>query len=813
MKQKGKNRLTHIKGTTIATYSIVLIFIAFTLKQIYDSKKDIDLQKTELESQYRELSLINRLSVEIYRIQTISNLNNREKNVRKEIESHKENIRKISDSLSILTGDEEITSQINEVISLVNAKEQNRRNLEKLLSYNPVAGINNRIREIEDSSRQMTESTPDSITIVKTVKDTIMKKRMETTFWERLKYAFSPARTADSIAYISTMEIDTLVANRPDSLSILSELRIRSEEASEEYYNTVESITGRFNEILENDRVITSKISSILVNLQTKRLGQIYGELDEKEAEIEKYLNYSIILAIVSVTAIIALILLLIRSFKRITESNRSLEEEKQKVIEIMESRHSLLLSASHDIKTPLSSITGYLSLWEDPGKKEEIDSMLNSARYINSLIENLLKFSALNRGKLILEKSECDIYEIIVKIDKMFETIAANKKTRILFSNSIKKGTVASCDPLKTEQIITNILSNAIKYGNGKDILFNSAINGGFLEIKIEDSGIGIAEDKLNEIFELFSRMEEGKAVSSGDGVGMYVVKGLIDLTGGTIDIKSAENKGTCVNIRIPVSLVRTDNKSLDSEFFTNGAKSKIGIVDDEISILKVLSAILRKIGMKEYSIFRTYEEFERGIVNDKYDIIITDLEMDGCSGYDILDFTRKTDEIRNSATYVATMTGRSDINAADLLKRGFNGVFHKPLTIDTARKVISSYLSYLSGLPEKEAAEEKKAATVYEMFKDDPESLKTVMETFKKSGAESVKEMEKALKDGSFDNAARICHKIKPGFIQFGAPDEMISMLEKIDSSRNAGTVLPEWEMHIGNFLTKAETFIDSL
>lgn len=816
-KEGNKGKLLRIKVATIATYSIVLIFILFTVRHIQSIREDILSQKAGIESQRKELKLTGQLAELVYLAQSEADLyvrgSDRYGSYRKFL-SYRDSILILGDSLSGVSGDSSLFSQSEEIVKLLNEKIYNRRRLENILRSNPVDEISRTIQEIEDSSR-IKPNDPDSSIVLRVIRDTIMQKKQNTTFWSRLKYAFSPKKAVDSIAYISTVKVDTIIKEKPDSARIISQIKERSEEASSRYVLKIDSLRHNINNLLADERVSSYKISLILTDLQNRSILSVENNLKLSEEKLDDFNRWSIVLACISFSAIVLLIILLIRSMTKLEKSNISLAEEKRHVTEIMEGRHSLLLNVSHDIKTPLSSITGYLSLMNDSKRSDELESMLSSAAYINALLNNLLKFTALNKGKLVNETVDTDIYASMEKIMKMFSTIATNKSSEIILKNSIPKGTHIMIDHLKTEQVIINVLSNAIKYGNRNPVTLETSVENGCFHFRVSDNGIGIRKEKLREIFDLFSRMDEGRTVSSGDGVGMYVVKGLVDVMGGKITLDSVYGEGTTVNITIPaetVSITSEEQETVSEEEGNDIQASHISIavVDDDMTILHVIDQILKHAGITDRQCFSDYDDMELASVKRKFDIVITDLEMGEKSGYDILHLIRRCDSIRNCHTFMVTMTGRTDIDKSGLIDSGFNYVLHKPFSNKSVKMMLNAYTGNNAG-----NGKNTGIMTFHDMFKDDPESLSSVLHAFVESSSEGMKSIASYIAERDFYGAASVIHKLKPGFIQAGASAEITDFMERTDRMRNDKEEpdFEKWKSEALDFIHKASDFIHTL
>jgi signal transduction histidine kinase len=224
-----------------------------------------------------------------------------------------------------------------------------------------------------------------------------------------------------------------------------------------------------------------------------------------------------------------------------------------------MQSRHQLLLSISHDIKAPLCSILSYLEFWDkDDLSAEEIrqlSSMQNSATHILNMLTNLLEFSRLEQKKTQIQNQTIEPIPLFLEIVDLFKPMTDGKHLKFLYQFKNLDDSQITIDALKLRQIVTNLISNAVKYTTQGEIqlsveLLNEPLR---LRIVVSDTGIGIPKEKTDTIFDSFLQFENRSAHIEGSGFGLFVVKGLTDVMNGTISVQSSE-KGTTFEVELPL-------------------------------------------------------------------------------------------------------------------------------------------------------------------------------------------------------------------------------------------------------------------
>jgi signal transduction histidine kinase len=316
------------------------------------------------------------------------------------------------------------------------------------------------------------------------------------------------------------------------------------------------TLEKQYMALLSADQKIGQDISTVLIQLHETALNRVIEMLSQKDSSSKKVL-FAGILAFLVISGVVFVIF---RSAEKNLRKSRELSESKRITEELMETRHQLLLSISHDIKAPLISILSYLEFWEkDDLSAEEIrqlSSMQNSATHILNMLTNLLEFSRLEQKKTQLQNQTIEPIPLFLEIVDLFKPMADAKHIKFSYQLENLDECQITIDSLKLRQIVTNLISNAIKYTSKGEIqLFVELFdNSKRLKIIVTDTGIGIPKERLDTIFDPFLQFENRSANIEGSGFGLFVVKGLIDVMNGTISVESDE-QGTIFEIELPVS------------------------------------------------------------------------------------------------------------------------------------------------------------------------------------------------------------------------------------------------------------------
>ncbi len=716
-----------IRFKAAGLYIVVGIAAAVMLIYLYQLRGNIKNQRKEIEKQHHSLALTNELIYAVGEAQSSVSLfvsTNDTLYIRK----FNRKVALIDSLIDTLVTIEPVGKQkLKQVSGLLARQVSNITELNRQLNkVNPVTAISERIRSYKPKRQETLRVTIKRDTIYNTVK----RKGL----FRRVKEIFSPDKPKAVI--VTRQHIDTIRTGDNDSRDFLAEVDRMARTADKRYKQNIQAIGQQMADLIAADREISIRISGLLLQLHRQTFNSVLSAIARSEQSINRNYTISIIGGAFALGLILLFIILIIYDVNKGKEAREIIRQ-------VMESRHKLLLSVSHDIKSPLGSILGYLELRRQEG--EDIRSMQSSARHILALLENLLEFSSLEQGSLKVSNSDFSLSVVCNEIGQMFLPLAEAKTLSFTFGSDNLR---IHSDHMKISQVIINLVSNAIKYTREGEVSLQMRHSDAKLYIVVTDTGAGIPSDKLTEIFEPFSRVESNNALAHGSGLGMYVVKGLIDLLGGTIGVTSEVGVGTKVEVIIPCEKAKYD--------VNTGAKN-IAIHEDDPVVALMVRDMLLQLGHK--------------VVDKEPDIILTDMEMGEVSGLDILASAGNIP--------VVVMTGHSDFTAEKALTLGFTGFLAKPFTIDALRSIF--------GEGEK---------STDDLWGDDLEEIK---EIFRTTTAENFDLLNQALRDNDFRKAQALCHKMLPMFAQLGYPTDE---LRRMDASR--GEAYDGWQVDVEAILS---------
>lgn len=370
--------------------------------------------------------------------------------------------------------------------------------------------------------------------------------------------------------------------------------------------------------------------------------------------------------------------------------------------------KSAFLFNMSHDLRTPLNAIIGFSELmkshWEDSKiSRNYLEKIDESSQYLLSLINNILEMSKIESGKEELKEKPWDIYTSCDNLLQFFEPDIRQKNQTLNYAVNIKHNMILT-DSLKIREIYVNLMSNAIKYTNvGGTISFSLEEiekEEGLSDYKaiVQDTGIGISKDYLPHIFENFSRQKtSSESGVIGTGLGMPIVKKLVDLMHGTISIESEEGKGTTVVVNLPHRyIIEKEEVDVveDKEIDLTG--KHILLVEDNDLNAEIAQTLLEDKGLK---VMRAKDGLEAiTIVKenavDCFDCILMDIQMPRMNGFEACKVIRSLPNNRSQLPIIALTANAFEEDRQDCLEAGMSEHVAKPIEIQSLLQTIESVL-----------------------------------------------------------------------------------------------------------------------
>lgn len=367
------------------------------------------------------------------------------------------------------------------------------------------------------------------------------------------------------------------------------------------------------------------------------------------------------------------------QSDRLIREQKRTLQENH----ELLEARQKMMFTITHELRTPLSAITGYADLLgndTDTEKREEYTATIRqSSERMASQLNMLLSFFRLDCGKEEINLAPFRLGDIVRTLEAEFRP-QMEAKGLLLKVDECEDHIVMS-DKERVIQIGGNLLSNALKFTKHGFVRLETSYNKGMFRMTVEDTGTGISDEEQKRIFKSFERLSNA-ATQDGFGLGLSIVDNLVRMLGGSIELDSQKGKGSRFTVRIPMP-VAEDSVTVKETRTDNYPKRsfKVAVLDNDTVLLKMTKEIFNKYEIPCDTCTTAGELMER-IRTKRYDLLITDLKMPEMDGYDVLALLRNSNVGNSKTIPVIVATAQGSCNETDLLEKGFDGCLFKPFS-----------------------------------------------------------------------------------------------------------------------------------
>lgn len=384
---------------------------------------------------------------------------------------------------------------------------------------------------------------------------------------------------------------------------------------------------------------------------------------------------------------------------------------------EANKAKTDFLNNMSHDIRTPMNVILGYNELMKqyltDPILVDYQNKIEQSGKLLLSIINNVLDMARIESGKMVVEERAEQIGLVVEEIESVFESSAQEKN--IVFTTSVDVDhTHVLWDGFKVREILMNLVGNAFKYTpEGGHIAIDvkelDCERSGYVRIQtqIKDTGIGMSEDYLPTLFDSFSREYNttiGKV--SGTGLGMAIVKNLVDMMDGEICVKSKLGEGTCFTLTFEHRIADENSIEWNQELDVLDEKSilegkRVLLVEDNELNAEIAMAILEQSGLVLDRVADGLACVNRlsEVDADLYDLILMDIQMPNMNGYEATRRIRQFENVKKASIPILAMTANAfEEDKKMAIKAGMNGHISKPIDVSVLEKQIINIFKKVS-------------------------------------------------------------------------------------------------------------------
>lgn len=449
--------------------------------------------------------------------------------------------------------------------------------------------------------------------------------------------------------------------------------------------------------------------------------------------------------------------LIILRDIRIREKDRKHLEELVSRNNVLLEMQKNIILTISHDIRAPLNVINGSAELAADTRDKKRRNIHLNNirtvCRHVVYLLNNLLDVYRLKEAKEIRNDVPFNLHELLERIAFGFSH-AVNDKG-ILFRHKFKNTEVKLLGDMdRIEQILDNLLTNAVKFTETGTICLEARYHNGTLSLKVRDTGIGMNEEMLSRIFHPFERLSS-EMNANGFGLGLPITQGLVNLLGGTIEVKSRIGHGSTFSVTLPLpvtdEIVECENGNVP---IPSQLPRCVLVIDDDAMSLEIVKEMVERNGVTCMAC-STVKEVVRAMRARDYDLLLSDIQMPGTNGFDLLTLLRNSNIGNSRNIPVVAMTARGDSDKDSFINAGFADCIYKPFSSSE----LLSLLSAIKGMK----TEYRDTIDFSSMLSEVSNKVK-LLRSFIRQTEKDRKELDTAMRNGDRITLREVVHRMQP-------------------------------------------------
>ena len=541
------------------------------------------------------------------------------------------------------------------------------------------------------------------------------------------------------------------------------------------------------NKLLQNDLLISEKLGKILNIIEREIILNTTKSNLEKENSLKKTNSIVTIAAIIGLFLSVFFSILILNDFAKTEKYKSQLEIAKFETEKLLKSREQLIATVSHDLKTPLSTIVGYTELLgnSELNKKQHYftKNIKGSSEYITNLVQDLLDFTQIEAGKITIENNPFSLLELINQVAKSVQSIYIEKPLELILNIDPKFENKIVGDAFRLKQVLTNIIGNAYKFSEKGFIKINAEISETkLLIIKIEDTGIGIALEKQQLIFEEFTQADQNiEKKYGGTGLGLTISKKIIEILGGNLSLKSQIEKGSLFQIQLPLlfdSQIKKPN---------NNRILKVIVVDDDQNLLNLTSEVLKQNNFEVFSFTDANAALEIAKKQD-FDFVITDIQMPEIDGFEFLEKLKNLSEYKNQPVFA--LTGRTDLELEIYQNLGFCKVIAKPYLPKNLIQTIHNSLNNTNinvilsdEISVQDSTVNYSLSAINQFLPNNKNALNEFIGLLIKTTKTNLQDFDAALANNNLEVTKAISHRMNPVFKQIHA-HQIATILDELET-----------------------------
>jgi signal transduction histidine kinase/CheY-like chemotaxis protein len=547
---------------------------------------------------------------------------------------------------------------------------------------------------------------------------------------------------------------DTIALSAENELSKSVETSLRNIEKEQRKRNN--SFINRESKLANANSILISQMLEVLTKVENEVVNQIESNAVHARQVVNSGINRITIVMVVFFLITVILLWMILTDIARSNKYRSDLEVAKDEAIYHGQAKQRFLANMSHEIRTPLQSILGYSELLVKESQYDEqyVKAISHSSEHLLQIVNEVLDYNRIISGKFTFETKPFFMNELLAEVISVMRPQAVAKSLDLSTDFNVAKLGQIEGDPFRLKQILLNLIGNAIKFTEVGSITlaveFKVRKEQAYFTFVVKDTGIGMSDADSKIVFNEFEQSKEqqrGQRNEDGAGLGLTIVKALVDNQNGRIYLKSKPGKGTVFSVFLAYKVLKTAVEPANSDIIhIRKPAGFVWVVDDDPLILNLCEIIFKSQGINFQS-FKSPLDVIETLVPPNLSYILMDMRMPEMDGAELC--RRLKVKISNEIKIIAMTAQVIPSEQGELVKKGFDSLLMKPFKAEDLLKVITTDIAI-------------DFSSLKKMTLNDPVLLDNIIQGFGQDCVEDQEAVERALSLKDWDQVTLIIHRL---------------------------------------------------
>jgi signal transduction histidine kinase/DNA-binding response OmpR family regulator len=543
-------------------------------------------------------------------------------------------------------------------------------------------------------------------------------------------------------------------------------------------------------------KILRDSIISLISTLEKAREPQVLRVTNSIERTGSNARLWGFIITTVALVALVLAFWYITNQARQQQKMIEALNESEKRSKDVAYMKEQFLANMSHEIRTPMNSILGFTNLLRrtelNYTQREYVQNIHSAGENLLTLVNDILDLSKLEAGMMHLEETRFSLRSMVSSVGAMFSEKI--KEKHLKFSVLIEKDVpdILCGDAVRLTQILVNLISNAVKFTEHGSIdvkinLVRATENKADIRMSIKDTGIGIAPEKQSSIFERFQQAEaETTRRFGGSGLGLSIVKQLVQIQKGSIYLNSSPGKGAEFVVELHYKL--PDMAQMYSEALAEQEeqvplqKIKVLIAEDNLMNQQLVRHLMKSWSI-DHMIVNNGNEAVEALREAAYSIVLMDIQMPEMDGYTTTTVIRN--ELKSDVPIIA-MTAHAMVGEKEkCLQLGMNDYVSKPIKETLLYNIIARHAQHI---PEIQLVQHIQLDYLHQLSGNDKAFEKEILQQFLVQAPLELEQLESNIASNDFDQVRRVAHSMKSTVGYVGLADDLHNYLERIEKDAAA-------------------------